>query len=155
MAYLVSFCPFLCIGNLCLPSWALFHRSQKSQWQQVIGRPMPFLLAFTLTFRVFFLLHMHFLMTCLCFTMKVEKIWGRRCWSWRCGDAWLTNYLLASLTCFLKTTLAAPPSSLFVDYNFLPKCISEFCLLTILPLSPLLQDHRLEVTAYLHLYLSI
>ena len=59
---------------------------------------------------------------------KVEKIWGRCCLSWRCGDAWLTNSLLASLTRFFKTTLAAPPSSLFVDYNFLPKCISELCL---------------------------
>ena len=56
---------------------------------------------------------------------KVEKIWGRRCLSWRCGDAWLTNSLLASLTRFLKTTLAAPPSPLFVDYNFLPKCIYQ------------------------------
>ena len=55
MAYLVSFCPFLCIGNLCLPSSALFHKSQKSQWQRVIGRPMPFFAGLHFDISYFFL----------------------------------------------------------------------------------------------------
>ena len=128
MAFLVSFCPFLCIGNLCLPSWALFHRSQKSQWQRVIGRPMPFFAGLHFDISCFFL-SVH------AFSDDLPLLHNEG-WKdlrkallelkmWWC----LTDQLpVGILTCFLKTTLAAPPSSLFVDYNFLPKCISEFCL---------------------------
>ena len=73
MEYLVSFWPFYGIGNLCLPSSALFHNSQKSQWRRVIGRPMPSFAGLHFDISCFFFLYMHFLMTCLCYTMKVLR----------------------------------------------------------------------------------